>query len=61
MTSKKNGPQAIGDLLGGLIPREVKRTADAVASKGKGKGEASRALTRSDSALIDAAAALLQS
>lgn len=56
MTSKKNGPQAIGDLLGGLIPREVKRTADAVASKGKGKGEASRALTRSDSALIDAAA-----
>ncbi|EPD7230936.1 replication protein RepA [Escherichia coli] len=56
MTTKKNGPQPIGELLGGLIPRDVKRTADAVASKGKGKGEASRALTRSDSALIEAAA-----
>ncbi|HCC5808371.1 TPA: replication protein [Escherichia coli] len=56
MTTKKNGPQPIGELLGGLIPRDVKRTADAVASKGKGKGEASRALTRSDAALIEAAA-----
>ncbi|EYI73354.1 replication protein RepA [Salmonella enterica] len=56
MTTKKNGPQPIGELLGGLIPRDVKRTADAVASKGKGKGEASRSLTRSDATLIEAAA-----
>ncbi|MGR7184986.1 replication protein RepA [Klebsiella aerogenes] len=56
MNDRTNGPKAIGELLGGLISREVKRTADAVASKGKGKGEASRALTRSDSTLIEAAA-----
>lgn len=56
MNDRTNGPKAIGELLGGLIPREVKRTADAVASKGKDKGEASRVLTRSDSALIEAAA-----
>ncbi len=38
MNDRTNGPKAIGELLGGLISREVKRTADAVASKGKGKG-----------------------
>ncbi|EBW4023117.1 replication protein [Salmonella enterica subsp. enterica serovar Hartford] len=56
MTTKKNGPQAIGDLLGGLIPREVKRAADAVGPKGKGKGEPSRALTTRENKLIEAAA-----
>lgn len=52
MAPKNNGPQPIGNILDGLLPREVKRTADAVATKGKTPGK----LTRADSALIDAAA-----
>ncbi len=48
MNKSKDAP-AIGDLIGGLIPREVTRVAKATAGKG-------RALTRSDAALIGAAA-----
>src|SRR5690606_32584468 len=57
MNDRTNGPKAIGDLLGGMLPREVKRAADAVAPKGKGKAAARAGqLTRANSALIDAAA-----
>lgn len=51
-----NGPQPIGDLLGNMLPHEVKRTAEAVAPKGKGGAGGSRALTRANAALIGAAA-----
>lgn len=57
MNDRTNGPKAIGDLLGGMLPREVKRAADAVAPKGKGKAAARAGqLTRANSALIGAAA-----
>jgi hypothetical protein len=33
--SKSDGPQPIGSLLGNIVPRDVKRAADATASKGQ--------------------------
>ncbi|HEO9725955.1 TPA: replication protein [Klebsiella aerogenes] len=50
--SKPNGPQPIGSLLGNIVPREVKRTAEAVETKRKGKDW----LTPQTRNLIDAAA-----
>ncbi|EMX9375263.1 replication protein [Pseudomonas aeruginosa] len=53
--SKSNGPQPIGSLLGNIVPREVKRAADATASKGQSNKSLSF-ISRQKINLIDAAA-----
>jgi len=50
--SKSKEPQAIGDLIGGILPHQVARAADAVTPNGKGRAVP----TRADSMLIGAAA-----
>lgn len=52
--SQKKGPQQLGDVLNGLLPANVKRTAEAVAPKGRATRK--KALTAQEYKLIEVAA-----